>query len=91
MVTSVSAWKLRFHRRIQCARYGHLGVVRVQRETFVDLKSVRETYRCSSGLVHRVLYEQLELKRPMRLYPWPTKASTSICSSMISSSNSVAS
>jgi transposase len=41
-------------------------------EHFVDLKSVRETYRCSSGLVHRVLYEQLELKRRTRLYPWPT-------------------
>jgi hypothetical protein len=23
---------------------------------------MRETYRCSSGLLHRVLYEQLELK-----------------------------
>jgi transposase len=42
-------------------------------EHFIDLKSVRETYRCSSGLVHRVLYEQLELKRRTRLYPWPTK------------------
>jgi len=42
-------------------------------ETFSDLKSVRKTYRCSSGLVHRVLYEQLELKRRTRLYPWPTK------------------
>lgn len=42
-------------------------------EHFSDLKSVRRTYRCSSGLLHRVLYEQLELKRRMRLYPWPTK------------------
>ncbi|HKO50875.1 MAG TPA: transposase family protein [Polyangiaceae bacterium] len=42
-------------------------------ETFSDLKSVRAAYRCSSGLVHRVLYEQLELKRRTRLYPWPTK------------------
>jgi len=42
-------------------------------ETFSDLKSVRATYRCSSGLVHRVLYEQLELKRRTRLYPRPTK------------------
>ena len=42
-------------------------------EHFSDLKSVRATYRCSSGLVHRVLYEQLELKRRTRLYPWPEK------------------
>lgn len=40
---------------------------------FSDLKSVRRVYRCSSGLLHRVLYEQLELKRRTRLYPWPTK------------------
>ena len=42
-------------------------------EHFSDLKSVRHTYRCSSGLLHRVLYEQLELKRRTRLYPWPEK------------------
>jgi len=40
---------------------------------FSDLKAVRSVYRCSSGLLHRVLYEQLELKRRTRLYPWPTK------------------
>ena len=42
-------------------------------EHFSDLKSVRRTYACSSGLLHRVLYEQLELKRRTRLYPWPAK------------------
>ena len=42
-------------------------------EHFSDLKSVRRTYNCSSGLLHRVLYEQLELKRRTRLYPWPAK------------------
>ena len=42
-------------------------------ENFSDLKSVRRNYRCSSGLLHRVLYEQLELKRRTRLYPWPEK------------------
>jgi transposase len=42
-------------------------------EHFSDLKSVRRTYRCSSGLLHRVLYEQLELKRRMRLNPWPAQ------------------
>lgn len=42
-------------------------------EHFSDLKSVRRTYRCSSGLLHRILYEQLELERRKRLYPWPAK------------------
>ena len=42
-------------------------------EHFSDLKSVRRTYRCSSALLHRVLYERLELERRKRLYPWPTK------------------
>ncbi len=42
-------------------------------ENFGDLKSVRRNYRCSSALLQRVLYEQLELKRRTRLYPWPTK------------------
>jgi transposase len=42
-------------------------------EHFSDLKSVRSVYGCSSALLHRVLYEQLELKRRTRLYPWPTK------------------
>ena len=40
-------------------------------ETFSDLKAVREEFRCSSGFVYRTLYEQLELKRRQRLYPWP--------------------
>jgi transposase len=42
-------------------------------EHFSDLKRVRGCYRCSAGLLYRVLYEQLELKRRTRLYPWPTK------------------
>ena len=42
-------------------------------EHFIDLKSVRSEYHCSAGLVYRVLYEQLELKRRMHQYPWPTK------------------
>src|SRR4051812_1666677 len=61
------------------ARKGYRSTERYRRrvlwacETFSDLKSVRATYRCSSGLVRRVLYEQLELKRRTRLYPWPVK------------------
>jgi len=42
-------------------------------EHFSDLKRVRGSYRCSAGLLYRVLYEQLELKRRTRLYPWPKK------------------
>lgn len=42
-------------------------------EEFVDLKVVRSRMRCSSGLVHRIVYEQLELRRRTRLYAWPNK------------------
>lgn len=42
-------------------------------DNFSDLKAVRRTYRCSSALLHRVLYEQLELERRKRLYAWPEK------------------
>lgn len=42
-------------------------------ENFGDLKAVRRNYRCSAGLLNRVLYEQLELRRRMHLYPWPTR------------------
>jgi transposase len=42
-------------------------------DNFSDLKCVRRTYRCSSALLHRVLYEQLELERRKRLYAWPEK------------------
>jgi transposase len=42
-------------------------------EEFVDLKTVRRRMRCSSGLLHRVVYEQLELRRRTRLYQWPHK------------------
>ena len=68
-----------FTEPLQGVRKGYRTTERYRRrvlwacEHFIDLKSVRETYRCSSGLVHRVLYEQLELKRRTRLYPWPTK------------------
>lgn len=40
-------------------------------ENFSDLKSVRRQYRCSYGLLYKTLYEQLELQRRKRLYPWP--------------------
>jgi len=68
-----------FTEPLQGVRKGYRTTERYRRrvlwacEHFVDLKSVRRTYHCSSALVHRILYEQLELKRRTRLYPWPTK------------------
>lgn len=41
-------------------------------ENFADLSSVLRAYRCSSGLVYKALYEQLEHKRKSRQYPWPS-------------------
>jgi len=41
-------------------------------ENFTDLKRVRRTFRCSAGFLYQALYEQLELARRKRLYPWPT-------------------
>lgn len=40
--------------------------------TFSDLKKVKKVYRCSNDLIYRALYEQLELRRRTRLYPWPS-------------------
>lgn len=40
-------------------------------ENFTDLKRVRRKYRCSAGFLYQALYEQLELQRRKRLYPWP--------------------
>jgi len=40
-------------------------------EKFSDLSAVRRAYRCSSGFLYKALYEQLELERRKRLYPWP--------------------
>ena len=40
-------------------------------ENFIDLKRVQHAYRCSRGLVYKAVYEQLELKRKTRLYPYP--------------------
>src|SRR5579872_4554805 len=40
-------------------------------ENFSDLKAVRRAYRCSAGFIYTTLYQQLELQRRKRLYPWP--------------------
>ncbi len=42
-------------------------------ENFGDLKKVRKAYRCSSSLLYKILYEQLELKWREKQNPWPTK------------------
>lgn len=40
-------------------------------ENYADLKRVRRAFHCSNDLIYRALYEQLELRRRTRLYPWP--------------------
>ena len=40
-------------------------------ENFTDLKRVKNHFRCSSGFLYQAFYEQLELKRRKRQYPWP--------------------
>lgn len=42
-------------------------------DKFSDLKSVRKAYRCSSSLLYKILYEQLELKQREKQNPWPLK------------------
>lgn len=42
-------------------------------ENYSDLSQVRKTYKCSSALVYKVLYEQLNLKWREYEYPWPKK------------------
>jgi len=71
--------KLPFTEPVAGVRKGYRTTERYRRrilwacERFSDLKAVRQAYRCSSALIHRVLYEQLELRRRMYQYPWPTK------------------
>lgn len=45
----------------------------VEAEECVDLKGVRRKMRCSAGLLQRIVYERLELRRKTRLYSWPDK------------------
>ncbi len=40
-------------------------------ENFSDLSKVRENFQCSSALVYKILYEQLELKWREYQYDWP--------------------
>lgn len=41
-------------------------------ENFSDLSAVQRAYRCSSSFLYKALYQQLELKRRTRMYPWPS-------------------
>jgi len=40
-------------------------------ENYVSIKRVRQKFRCSSSFIYGALYEQLELNRRTRMYPWP--------------------
>lgn len=40
-------------------------------ENYADLSRVRKAYNCSSGLVYKVFYEQLERKARQHQSPWP--------------------
>lgn len=42
-------------------------------ENFSDLKRVRRSLDCSSGFLYKALYEELQLRRGERRYPWPSR------------------
>jgi transposase len=42
-------------------------------DNFSDLKKVKRAYKCSTALLYKILYEQLELKLREYQYPWPQK------------------
>ncbi len=47
--------------------------VQIACEEFVDLKKVRERFRCSGGYIYSVLYRQLELNLRKRRKDWPER------------------
>lgn len=59
-------------------RKGHRTTERYRRGVhwacgnFRDLKRVQRAFKCSSWLVYKIFYEQLELKSRERQYPWPS-------------------
>ncbi len=69
--------KMVFTEPVQGVRKGHRTTERFRRgirwacENYADLKRVTKAYQCSSWLVYKVFYEQLELKTRQRQYPWP--------------------
>jgi transposase len=55
------------HRTTERFRRG----VRWACENFSDLKKVSRAFNCSSWLVYKIFYEQLELKAKQHSHPWP--------------------
>lgn len=66
-----------FTEPVQGVRKGHRTTERFRRgirwacENYADLKRVSRSFSCSSWLVYKIFYEQLELKAGQRRYPWP--------------------
>lgn len=57
------------HRTTQRFRRGVLWAA----ENYSDLKRVRKDFRCSSGFIYKVVFEQLHLNVKAKInYPWPT-------------------
>jgi len=57
------------HRTTQRFRRGVLWAA----ENYSDLKRVRKDFRCSSGFIYKVLFEQLHLNVKAKInYPWPS-------------------
>lgn len=52
-------------------RYAYAALRACKR--YSDLSHVRRDFKCSAGWLYSTLYEQLELERRKRLYPWPAK------------------
>ena len=67
-----------FTEPLQGVRKGHRTTERFRRgvkwacDNYADLKRVARAYKCSSWLVYKIFYEQLELKARARQYPWPS-------------------
>ena len=52
-------------------RYGRAVLSACER--YSDLARVRGDFKCSAGWLYTALYRHLELRRRMRLYPWPER------------------
>ncbi|MCA9584496.1 MAG: transposase, partial [Myxococcales bacterium] len=52
-------------------RYAYAALRACKR--YSDLSHVPRDFKCSAGWLYSTLYEQLELERRTRLYPWPAK------------------
>ncbi|MDX2053801.1 MAG: ISL3 family transposase [Polyangiaceae bacterium] len=67
--TEPLGWVRKGHRHTE--RYGRAVMGACER--YVDLKQVRQDFKCSGGWLYRTLYRHLELQRRKRLYPWPSR------------------